>query len=470
MNTSPRHGLALLLAAILAARGTAQISSSGDVSPAGLTSPVWNVTDDLLRVGNAAPGGLTVAGGGTLTSNNAMLGGSTTAPGTVAVAGSGSTWTNGNILEVLDGSLLTVQDFADLTTTDLTVAAQGGISRVDILTGGAITTNSLGLANGRVMVSGAGSALTIRTSGVLGGYLGTTELRVDSGGDVNVEGYEIRVGVAGSGLVSITGAGSTLTAPLASLEVVGGDGGDADVHVAQGGYLEAGLTVVGSDTGTGEILVAGAGSYFRTGTTHVGYFAQGSVTVAEGGHMELGGGADGLFIGYGDDVFSSVDSGTVVVTGAGSRLDANVAFVGAASGRGTLVLSEGGTATIYGGFLGLATDSMDGDGQQATLKIGEGGLAGTLEATEVRGAVGASAVIFNHTDTVVFDPRLTSGLTVSKLGSGTTSLVGENTYSGGTTVSAGRLLANNTAGSALGTGPVTVHSGATLGGGDSSAA
>ena len=43
-------------------------------------------------------------------------------------------------------------------------------------------------------------------------------------------------------------------------------------------------------------------------------------------------------------------------------------------------------------------------------------------------------------------------------------LTGTNTYSGGTTVSAGTLLVNNTTGSGTGTGAVTVGSGGTLGG------
>ncbi len=53
---------------------------------------------------------------------------------------------------------------------------------------------------------------------------------------------------------------------------------------------------------------------------------------------------------------------------------------------------------------------------------------------------------------------------IEKVGSGTMTLSGSNTYGGATTVSVGTLLANNTAGSATGTGMVTIASGATLGG------
>jgi autotransporter-associated beta strand protein len=53
---------------------------------------------------------------------------------------------------------------------------------------------------------------------------------------------------------------------------------------------------------------------------------------------------------------------------------------------------------------------------------------------------------------------------VVKTGSGVTKLSGYNTYTGGTTLNAGTLLADSHDGSATGKGPVTVNSGATLGG------
>jgi len=56
-----------------------------------------------------------------------------------------------------------------------------------------------------------------------------------------------------------------------------------------------------------------------------------------------------------------------------------------------------------------------------------------------------------------------TGGSLSKIGSGTLILSGANTYTGATTVSAGKLLVNNTSGSGTGSGAVQVNAG-TLGG------
>lgn len=58
----------------------------------------------------------------------------------------------------------------------------------------------------------------------------------------------------------------------------------------------------------------------------------------------------------------------------------------------------------------------------------------------------------------------TDSLQVRKVGAGIATLTGNNTYDGGTVVAAGTLAANNTAGSATGTGAVTVNNLATLAG------
>ena len=52
---------------------------------------------------------------------------------------------------------------------------------------------------------------------------------------------------------------------------------------------------------------------------------------------------------------------------------------------------------------------------------------------------------------------------MTKIGTGTLTLTGNNNYTEGTTIDGGALLANNTTGSATGIGPVQVNLGGTLG-------
>lgn len=87
-----------------------------------------------------------------------------------------------------------------------------------------------------------------------------------------------------------------------------------------------------------------------------------------------------------------------------------------------------------------------GSGQR-TIQVDDNPLSSTDRA-RISGAI---------TNTV-------AGWGILKTGNGTLELTNANTYTGTTTVSAGTLLANNTTGSATGTGLVSVSAGATLGG------
>jgi autotransporter-associated beta strand protein len=121
--------------------------------------------------------------------------------------------------------------------------------------------------------------------------------------------------------------------------------------------------------------------------------------------------------------------------------------------------SLGGTAhfAVYGnGDLdihrqdlgGVTIGSLEGDGRVLLgadqLGVGSANTSTTFSGTIQDGSNG--------------------GGSLSKLGTGTLTLSGANTYTGGTSISAGALVASNTSGSATGTGNVAVNGG-TLGGG-----
>ena len=117
------------------------------------------------------------------------------------------------------------------------------------------------------------------------------------------------------------------------------------------------------------------------------------------------------------------------------------------SGAGTLILaganSYTGPTTVTGG----------------TLQIGAGGAGASLASPSVS-LSSSTTLAFNHSDSITYGGVITGNGGLAKQGAGTLTLVGANTYSGGTTLSAGQLNLNNA--SALGAGTFTI-SGGTIG-------
>ena len=99
------------------------------------------------------------------------------------------------------------------------------------------------------------------------------------------------------------------------------------------------------------------------------------------------------------------------------------------------------------------------DGSQATFNTASGGVV-TLSGALAPRAVVVSATGGNYAFVSTAGNQITGAATLSKSGAGTLLLYGPNTYSGATTVSAGKLLVNGS----LANSAVTVGNGGTLGG------
>jgi len=106
------------------------------------------------------------------------------------------------------------------------------------------------------------------------------------------------------------------------------------------------------------------------------------------------------------------------------------------------------TAIALGGLTGGSGTQLQGDnssgGDNMTYTIGGANTNTEFQGVIANGSVGTTAII--------------------KTGTGVLTLTGANTYSGGTTINGGVLQVNNLAGSATGSGTVTVASGGSLGG------
>jgi len=150
-------------------------------------------------------------------------------------------------------------------------------------------------------------------------------------------------------------------------------------------------------------------------------------------------------------------TGGDVTIGTGSGTAINMANAGTGRTVTSTIDLTGGNVSVTGDIIrtgGAGTENATVTLNGATLDM-NGNEIGTL----------AQNVTFvAQSGTLSGLAELNGGGALNKTTVGTLILTDDNTYTGGTTVSDGILLANNTAGSATGTGVVTVQSGGTLSG------
>ncbi|MCX6867595.1 MAG: autotransporter-associated beta strand repeat-containing protein, partial [Verrucomicrobia bacterium] len=148
--------------------------------------------------------------------------------------------------------------------------------------------------------------------------------------------------------------------------------------------------------------------------------------------------------------------------------DYNITFN---SGAGAFALSGFAIDLISGGF--VVNNSANAQAvNHAVRLLGDGTLTSnggtlTIGGTLSESGTALKTLTVNGAGNVTISGNITADsgdLQLTKAGTGTLALGGANTYTGTTTVIAGTLLANNTTGSATGTGAVNVSANGTLGG------
>jgi T5SS/PEP-CTERM-associated repeat protein/autotransporter-associated beta strand protein len=233
--------------------------------------------------------------------------------------------------------------------------------------------------------------------------------------------------------------------------------------IASGAATQSGAISDSGVFGGGNVIMSGTGTITLTatntysGTTLIDFGtlavsgAGASISSSEDDYAGFSSGDNGtLLVSNGGQVTDYVgniangigSNGTATVTGingstASTWSNSATLFVGS-NGTGTLNIQNGGVVQVGGGT-GTLTVAAN-TGSIGTLNIGNGGLAGTLQAGTVTGGSGTAQVNFGETDaSYTFAPNLTGNLSVTQSGSGTSILTGNNTYTGATTISAGTL-------------------------------
>lgn len=260
--------------------------------------------------------------------------------------------------------------------------------------------------------AGGTAAATINIAG------GTNTIGNTAGTSLSMAGAS--AGTANATL-NITGGVTTLTGNVVR---VGGAGTTTATLTLDGGALNMGGNSIGAPV-TGNPLVTN----FKGGTlTAVNQINQGTTGLVKttAGTLTLGG----------TNTYTNT-----VTPAATTRIDGGVLAVSADANLG----AAGGGVTINDGTLRVTAGYTSAS---RTLTLGHANSAIDV----------AAAQTFTVSNAVVGAGGLT------KSGAGTLALAADNGYGGGTTVAAGTLLANNTAGSATGAGAVNVNAGGTLGG------
>jgi autotransporter-associated beta strand protein len=130
-------------------------------------------------------------------------------------------------------------------------------------------------------------------------------------------------------------------------------------------------------------------------------------------------------------------------------------IVGDVTNSGALAFDRSDTMTFAGVISGAGAGSQIGSGTTiltadnpytggttiaaGTLQLGNGGTTGSITGN----VVDNGALAFDHNNAVTFPGLISGAGSVSQIGPGSTTLTAANTYSGGTLLTAGTLIAGD---------------------------
>ncbi|MEI6715403.1 MAG: autotransporter-associated beta strand repeat-containing protein, partial [Verrucomicrobiota bacterium] len=419
------------------------------LSGANTYSGITTVNTGTLRVGNVKAlgiGGFSIGTGYTTVASGAVLDldGTTGISEPLQLIGTGISSGGALINSNTSSTATLVAGIADSTIT-----SGGTYTSVPTLTAG---------TGAATATAGMGVTLTGATLSSGTGYTSAPTVSVTGGGSPNQAAVITATASGGTLSFTVTKAGAGYTSiPTVTISGGGGSGGTLSlgylaisavkVTSASSGYTADSTWDASGGGGSGASITANRATVTLTGNTSIG----------GAGNMAIAPDISGAF------TLTKVGAGTVTLSGSNS-------FTGALSVQaGTLAI---GTINDSG------TNGVLGNSSNAVSLGNTGGVVGTLEYTGTSAnstktfslaTSGTGAFQVDSSSVVLTISGIISGSgKLNKTGAGLLLLTGVNTYSGSTTISAGRLTigADSGLGAAPGsatTGSLVLINGGTLG-------
>jgi len=412
--------------------------------------------------------GLTKDGTGTLTlsGNNSYTGGTTLSAGILSLANANALGSGGSIT-FSGGSLQLAGTYA--TDYGNRIQGSGGAIAIDVTSGNTATFTSvidssnaggltktgngvLTLANSSSYAGGTTISLGTLQIGAGGttGSLSTTSAIVDNATlafnrtDTVTQGTDFNSVISGSGQVVQAGSGTLV---LNGANTFSG-GVSINAGTVSANTIDDVSSAIGAGSGTtGTLTFGGVGGVLK-------YTGTGGTTARQVVLNSTG----------------TIAGGTGTLTLAGT-ITGNGGLVKVDTGKLTLpaVNTFSGGVTINGGTLSIGTlaDAAGGlgagSGSTGTLTFGGGRLVftGATDATSRQVYLSSNGIVDTGTSgDVTLSGAIAGGGGLAKLGAGTLTLSGANSYSGATTLNAGRFNIGSV--NALGTTATLTLSGGTI--------
>ncbi|MFL0672041.1 MAG: beta strand repeat-containing protein [Erythrobacter sp.] len=385
---------------------------------------------------------------GTLQGGNGGTG-SVAGAGGIGLIGSGITLNNtGTIAGGLSGDKVPVQALA------MRLSGTNTITNIGTLTGGveiASGTTTFDLATDQTLgnvVSGAGTlaktgAGTLSLTGA-NTYTGLTTITAGTLAVGNASG----LGTAAAGTTVEDGATVAIEGSFAIAETFSiagnGAGGGGAIRIGSGAPSLNGAITLAADARINSVSPGGAGGFPS--------FITGAITGTDR-NLTLGGSGPLVITGA-----INLGTGTLTKDGTGQIALAGSNTFGAVNLSGGVLQLNGGAAIDDAALVTI------GNGGRLLVSSSEtiGGLAGDA-TTNVFLDAGQTLTVGANNGSSTFAGRIANSGALTKIGTGTLTLSGANSYTGLTTISAGTLIAASD--TALGTAAAgtVVQSGATLG-------